>query len=278
MYRGKVFTMRQLTGFGSPEDTNRRMKFMLDHGATGLNVLFDLPTIQMYDSDDPTAQGQVGMSGVCIDSVEDMKRLFEDIPLEEVTISIVTHYPSNTAILFPMFLVMAEEREIPWDRLRGSVQNDTTLEELIRSGPEYLPPKDCFRIQCDNIEFIRKHVPNWNFITLNGYNLREFGTSAVTEMAVAVSNAIETLEEVKARGHDVNGFAERLAFFWSPASDFFEEIARLRAVRRLWYKVMKFRFGADNPRALWMRCHAQTSGVTLIQQEPRPLWGWWSLP
>jgi methylmalonyl-CoA mutase N-terminal domain/subunit len=268
MYRGKGFTMRQLTGFGSPEDTNRRMRFMLDHGATGLNVLFDLPTIQMYDSDDPMAQGQVGMSGVCIDSVEDMKRLFEDIPLDEITISIVTHYPSNTAILFPMFLVMAEERGIPWDRLRGSVQNDTTLEELIRSGPEYVPPKECFRIQCDNIEFIRKCVPKWNFITLNGYNLREFGTSAITEMAVAVSNAIETLEELRTRGHDVNAIAERLAFFWSPASDFFEEIARLRAVRRLWYKVMKFRFGANNPRALWMRCHAQTSGVTLVQQEP----------
>lgn len=268
MYRGKGFTMRQLTGFGSPEDTNRRMKFMLDHGATGLNVLFDLPTIQMYDSDDPMAQGQVGMSGVCIDSVEDMKLLFADIPLEEVTISIVTHYPSNTAILFPMFLVMAEERGIPWDRLRGSVQNDTTLEELIRSGAEYIPPKDCFRIQCDNIEFIRKCVPKWNFITLNGYNLREFGTSAVTEMAVAVSNAIETLEELRARGHDVNEVAERLAFFWSPSSDFFEEIARLRAVRRLWYKVMKLRFGASNPRAHWMRCHAQTSGVTLVQQEP----------
>ncbi len=268
MYRGKGFTMRQLTGFGSPEDTNQRMRFMLDHGATGLNVLFDLPTIQMYDSDDPMAQGQVGMSGVCVDSVEDMKLLFKDIPLDEVTVSIVTHYPSNTAILFPMFLVMAEERGIPWDRLRGSVQNDITLEELIRSGPEYIPPKDCFRIQCDNIAFIRKYVPKWNFITLNGYNLREFGTSAVTEMAVAVSNAIETLEEMGARGHDVNDIAERLAFFWSPASDFFEEIARLRAVRRLWYKVMKFRFGAENPRALWMRCHAQTSGVSLVQQEP----------
>lgn len=268
MYRGKGFTMRQLTGFGSPEDTNRRMKFMLDHGATGLNVLFDLPTIQMYDSDDPMAQGQVGMSGVCIDSVEDMKLLFADIPLEEVTISVVTHYPSNTAILFPMFLVVAEERGIPWDRLRGSVQNDTTLEELIRSGAEYIPPRDCFRIQCDNIAFIRKNVPKWNFITLNGYNLREFGTSAVTEMAVAVSNAIETLEELRSRGHDVNEVAERLAFFWSPASDFFEEIARLRAVRRLWYKIIKLRFGVSNPRAQWMRCHAQTSGVTLVQQEP----------
>ena len=202
MYRGREFTMRQLTGFGSPEDTNRRIKFMLDHGATGLNILFDIPTIQMYDSDDPLSEGQVGMSGVCVDSIEDMNLIFKDIPLDEVTISIVTHYPSNTAILFPMFLVLAEERGIPWDKLRGSVQNDVTLEELIRSGPEYTPPQDCFRIQCDNIEFIRENVPQWNFITLNGYNLREFGTSAVTEMAVAVANGIETLEEMVRRGYN----------------------------------------------------------------------------
>jgi len=268
MYRGREFTMRQLTGFGSPEDTNERIKFMLDHGATGLNILFDIPTIQMYDSDDPLSQGQVGMSGVCVDSVEDMGLIFKDIPLDEVTVSIVTHYPSNTAILFPMFLVLAEERGIPWDKLRGSVQNDVTLEELIRSGPEYVPPKDCFRIQCDNIEFIRKNVPQWNFITLNGYNLREFGTSGVTEMAVAVANGIETIEEMISRGHDVDTIAGRLAFFWSPASDFFEEIARLRAVRRLWYKIMKHRFNAKDPRSMWMRCHVQTSGVSLVQQEP----------
>lgn len=155
MYRGRYFTMRQLTGFGSPEHTNKRMKFMLNHGATGLNVLFDLPTIQMYDSDDPMSVCQVGMSGVCIDSIEDMDELFRDIPLDQVTISIVTHYPSNTAILFPMFLALAEERGIPWEKLRGSVQKDTTLEQLIRSGAEYIPPEDCFRLQCDNIQFLR---------------------------------------------------------------------------------------------------------------------------
>jgi methylmalonyl-CoA mutase N-terminal domain/subunit len=268
MYRGREFTMRQLTGFGSPEHTNKRMKFMLDHGATGLNVLFDLPTIQMYDSDDPLSEGQVGMSGVCIDSVEDMSLLFKDIPLHEVTISMVTHYPSNTAILFPMFLVLAEERGIPWDKLQGSVQNDITLEELVRSGAEYIPPQDCFRLQCDNIEFIRENVPKWNFMTLNGYNLREFGTSAVTEMAVAVANGIETLDELATRGHDVDSIADRLAFFWSLANDFFEELSRIRAVRRLWHKIMKYRFNAKNPRAMWMRCHVQTSGVCLIQQEP----------
>ncbi|MFP4087353.1 MAG: methylmalonyl-CoA mutase [Desulfobacteraceae bacterium] len=269
MYRGREFTMRQLTGFGSPEQTNERLKFMLDHGATGLNILFDLPTIQMYDSDDPFAVGQVGMSGVCVDSVEDMARLFKDVPLDEVTISIVTHYPSNTAILFPMFLALAEERGIPWENLKGSVQNDITLEELIRSGSEYIPPKDCFRIQCDNIEFIRKHVPKWNFVTLNGYNLREFGTSAITEMAVAISNGMEILEEMVKRGHEVDSTADRLAFFWSTANDFFEEVARIRAVRKLWYKIVKHRFHAQNPRAMLMRCHVQTSGVCLIQEEPR---------
>ena len=268
MYRGREFTMRQLTGFGSPEDTNGRMKFMLDHGATGLNILFDIPTIQMYDSDDPFSQGQVGMSGVCVDSVEDMDILFKDIRLDEITVSLVTHYPSNTAILFPMFLALAEERGIPWEKLRGSVQNDTTLEEVIRSGAEFIAPRDCFRIQCDNIEFIRKNVPQWNFITLNGYNLREFGTSGVTEMAVAVANGIATLKEMIRRGYEVDSVADRLAFFWSPASDFFEEAARLRAVRRLWYKIMKYRFQAKNPRSMWMRCHVQTSGVSLIQQEP----------
>jgi methylmalonyl-CoA mutase N-terminal domain/subunit len=208
MYRGREFTMRQLTGFGGPEETNERIKFMLANGATGLNVLFDIPTIQMYDSDDPLSKGQVGMSGVACDSVEDMDLIFKDIPLDKVTVSIVTHYPSNTAILFPMFLAMAERRGIPWDRLRGSVQNDITLEEVVRSGAEYIPPKDCFRIQCDNIEFIRENVPLWNFVTYNGYNLREFGASGVTEMAVAVANAIRTLEEMLQRGHDVDWVAE----------------------------------------------------------------------
>ena len=268
MYRGKEFTMRQLTGFGGPEETNQRIKFMLAHGATGINALFDLPTIQMYDSDDPLSKGQVGMSGVAIDSTEDMELLFRDIPLDQVTVSLVTHYPSNTAILFPMYLALAERRGISWDKLRGSVQNDITLEEVVRSGPEYIPPKDCFRIQCDNIEFIRQQVPLWNFVTFNGYNLREFGTSGVTEMAVALVNAIGTVEEMLRRGHGVDWIGERLAFFWSPGNDFFEEVARIRAVRRLWFRIMKYRFHAKSPRSMWMRCHVQTSGVSLMREEP----------
>ena len=268
MYRGKKFTKRQLAGFGGPEETNERIKFLLDHGATGISIIFDLPTIQMYDSDDPVSQGQVGMSGVAVDSVDDMDLLFKDIPLDQVTVSLVTHYPSNTAILFPMYLALAERRGIPWDKLRGSVQNDITLEEVVRSGPEYIPPRECFRIQCDNIEFIREKVPLWNFITLNGYNLREFGTSAVTEMASALANAVETVEEIVARGHDVDWIGQRLAFFWSIGNDFFEEIARIRAIRRLWSKIMKYKFAARDPRSCWMRCHAQTSGVSLTRREP----------
>ena len=268
MYRGRAFTRRQLAGYGSPEDTNERIKFLLDHGATGISIIFDLPTIQMYDSDDPVSMGQVGMSGVAIDSVEDMDLLFKDIALDEVTVSLVSHYPSNSAILFPMYLALAKRRGIPWDRLKGSIQNDITLEEVVRSGPEYIPPEDCFRIQCDNIEFIRREVPLWNFMTINGYNLREFGTSAVTEMAVALANAIETLETLQARGHDADWLGRRLAFFWSIGNDFFEEVARIRAVRRLWHRIMTHRFGARDPRATWMRCHVQTSGVSLTRQEP----------
>jgi methylmalonyl-CoA mutase N-terminal domain/subunit len=268
MYRGRGFTRRQLAGYGGPEDTNERIKFLLDHGATGISIIFDLPTIQMYDSDDPVSTGQVGMSGVAIDSVDDMDRLFKGIALDEVTVSLVTHYPSNSAILFPMYLALAKRRGIPWERLKGSIQNDITLEEVVRSGPEYIPPPDCFRIQCDNIEFIRQHVPLWNFMTVNGYNLREFGTSAVTEMAVALINAIETLETLKDRGHDSEWLGRRMAFFWSIGNDFFEEVARIRAVRRLWHRIMKHRFGAQDPRATWMRCHVQTSGVSLTRQEP----------
>lgn len=268
MYRGRSFTRRQLAGFGSPEDTNQRMRFLLDHGATGLSVLFDLPTIQMYDSDDPLSAGQVGMSGVAVDSVEDMDLVFKDVDLGEVTISLVTHYPSNSAILFPMYLALAERRGIPWERLRGSIQNDITLEEVVRSGPEYIPPRACFRVQCDNIEFIRQNVANWNFQTVNGYNLREFGTSAVTEMAVAMANAIQTIEELERRGHEPEWVGRRLAFFWSIGNDFFEEAARIRAARRLWHRIMKHRFGAKDPKSTWMRCHVQTSGVSLTRAEP----------
>ena len=268
MYRGRTFTMRQLFGAGSPEECNQRMKTLLEHGATGTNWALDLATVQMFDSDEPEAKGQVATVGVPIDCVEDMEVICRDIPIDKVSASIVTHYPRNTAIIFPMYLVMAERRGIPWDKLPGSVQNDFIMESVVRSASEYIPPKDDFRIQCDNIEFIRKNVPLWNYVTLNGYNLREWGTSGITEMAVAVANGIEILKEMARRGHDIDWVAERLAFFWAPANDFFEEVARIRAVRRLWYKIMKYRFEAQKPRSMWMRCHVQTSGVSLTREEP----------
>ena len=268
MYRGRTFTMRQLSSAGSPEYINRRLKMLLEHGATGTNLALDLATVQMFDSDEPEALGQVGTVGVPVDCVEDMEVIYKDIPLDKISASIVTHYPRNTAIIFPMYLVMAERRGIPWDKLPGSVQNDFIMENLVRSASEYIPPKDDFRVQCDNIEFLRKNVPLWNYVTLNGYNLREWGTSGITEMSVAVANAIEILKEMMRRGHDIDWAAERLAFFWAPANDFFEEVARLRAVRRLWYKIMKYRFDAKRPRSMWMRCHVQTSGVSLTREEP----------
>ena len=268
MYRGRAFTMRQLFGAGSPAECNKRMKILLEHGATGTNWALDLATVQMFDSDEPEAKGQVATVGVPIDCVEDMEVICKDIPIDKVSASIVTHYPRNTAIIFPMYLVMADRRGIPWDKLPGSVQNDFIMESLVRSASEYIPPKDVFRIQCDNIEFIRKNVPQWNYITLNGYNLREWGASGITEMAVALANAIATLEEMSRRGHDIDWVAERLAFFWAPANDFFEEVARIRAVRRLWYRIMKYRFGSQKPRSMWMRCHVQTSGVSLTREEP----------
>jgi methylmalonyl-CoA mutase N-terminal domain/subunit len=268
MYRGREFTMRQLCGFGSPEATNERIRFLLAHGATGVNIVFDLPTIQEYDSDDPMARGQVGMGGVAIDSVDDMERLFRAVPIDEISVSLVTHYPTNTAILFAMYLVMAERRGISWDKLNGSVQNDLVMEEVVRGAPKFIPPKECFRIQCDNIAFIREHVPRWNCITFNGYNLREAGTSAITETAVAMANAIESLKEMTRRGYDADWVAERIAFFWDVSNDFFEEIARLRAARRLWFRIMKYRFGAKSVRSMWMRCHVQTSGLCLAREEP----------
>lgn len=268
MYRGRAFTMRPLPGAGSPEEMNKRFKFLIERGATGINVALDLATVQMFDSDEPEAKGQVGVVGVPIDCVQDMEVIFKDIPIDKISVSVITHYPRNTSILFPMYLVMAEKMGIPWDKLIGSVQNDFIMENVVRGASEYIPPRDDFRVQCDNIEFLRKEVPRWNYITLNGYNLREEGTSGITEMAVAISNAIEILKEMIGRGYDADWVGRRMAFFWSFANDFFEEIARLRAIRRLWYKIMKYRFDAKDPRSMWMRCHIQTSGISLMREEP----------
>lgn len=268
MYRGRPFTIRQLAGFGGPEDCNNRLKFLLKQGSTGINIVFDLPTIRGYSSEDPEAEGNVGQCGVTIDSIEDMHTLFAGIPIDTISVSLVTHLPSVTTILLAMYLVMADERGIRWEKLAGTSQNDFLMETTIGSAPQIMPPQDSFRLQCDVIEFVTGRLPRWNPISYNGYNLREAGTNAVQEVAVAISNAIHTIEELQKRGLDVDAFAPRLSFFWDLCNDFFEEIAKCRASRRVWYKIMKEHFGAKNQRSMWMRFHVQTSGVSLTAIEP----------
>lgn len=251
MYRGRPWTVRQLAGGGTPEQVNARIRFLLSSGATGISVLFDVPTIQMYDSDEPESIGMVGVVGAPVDTVDDMDAVFRGIALDEVSVSLVTHYPSNTAALMGMYLALAERRGIPWAALRGSVQNDMVMEEVVRSAPEFIPPAACFQVQLDNIAFLLEHCPKWNVATFNGYNLREFGADIILESAVALVNAYETQLHLPAA-------RDRLAFFWCIGSSFFDEIARLRAVREVWWNLTKGK----------LRCHCQTSGISLSRFEP----------
>lgn len=268
MYRGRLFTVRQLAGFGAPEDCNERIKFLLANGATGVNIVFDLPTIRGYNSDDPEAEGNVGQCGVTIDSLEDMERLFDQVPVDQVSVSLVTHLPSVTVALLSMYLVMAEKRGIPFEKLAGTTQNDFLMETTVGSGPEILPPRASFRLQCDAIEYAARRLPRWNPVSYNGYNLREAGTNAVQEVAVAIANAIATAEELIRRGLPVDAFARRMSFFWDLCNDFFEEIAKCRASRKVFYEVMQNRFQAKDERSCLMRFHVQTAGITLTKVEP----------
>ncbi len=268
MYRGRLFTVRQLAGFGAPEDCNKRIKFLLDNGATGVNIVFDLPTIRGYNSDDPAAEGNVGVCGVAIDSLEDMEALFDEVPIDKISSSVVTHMPSTTVVLMAMYIVMAEQRGIPLEKLSGTNQNDFLMETTIGSAPEIIPPKASFRLQCDAIEYATKHLPRWNPVSYNGYNLREAGTSAVQEVAIALANAIATAEELIRRGNDIDAFAKRMSFFWDLCNDFFEEIAKCRASRIVFQEVMRHRFKAKNPKSQLMRFHVQTAGITLTAVEP----------
>lgn len=268
MYRGRPFTIRQIAGFGSPEDCNQRMRFFLEKGGTGLNIVLDLPTIRGYDSDSPQAEGNVGQCGVAIDSVEDMKALFHGLPIDKVSVSLVTHLPSTTVVLLSMYLVMAEEKGISFEKLAGTTQNDFLMETAIGSAPEILPPLHSFRIQCDVIDYATGLLPRWNPVSYNGYNLREAGTDAVTEVGVAVANAEATARELMTRGRGPDTFLPRFSFFWDLHNDFFEEIAKCRASRRVWYKVTSERLGAKNPRSHLMRFHVQTAGITLPSVEP----------
>jgi len=268
MYRGRPFTIRQIAGFGSPEDCNKRMKFFLEKGGTGLNIVLDMPTIRGYDSDSPQAEGNVGQCGVAIDSVEDMKALFQDLPIDKVSVSLVTHLPSTTVILLSMYMVMAEERGIAPHALAGTTQNDFLMETTIGSAPEILPPRHSFWIQCDVIEHATRILPRWNPVSYNGYNLREAGTDAVTEVGIAIANAQATAEELMKRGREPDSFLPRFSFFWDLHNDFFEEIAKCRASRRVWYRVTSEKLGAKNPRSHLMRFHVQTAGITLPSIEP----------
>ena len=268
MYRGRLFTQRQLAGFGSPRDLNKRFRFLLEHGATGLNTLFDLPTIRGYDSDSPQAEGNVGHCGCCVDSVEDIEELYEGIPIDQVSVSVVTHLPSTTVCILAMYVVAAQRRGIPLDRLAGTTQNDFIMETCVGSAPEVLPPKHSFRLQCDAVEYAARNLPRWNPISYNGYNLREAGTDAVAEVGVALSNAIQTAEELIRRGLKADQFSRRMSFFWDLCNDFFEEIAKCRASRRVFYEIMRDRFHAEKERSMWMRFHVQTAGITLTAVEP----------
>ena len=268
MYRGRLFTVRQLAGLGAPEDCNQRVKYLLKHGATGINILFDLPTIRGYNSDDPEAEGNVGYCGAAVDSIDDMDTFFADIDLGSISTSIVTHLPSTSLVIPGMYFGVAEKRGTPLQKLAGTCQNDFIMETCVGSAPEILPPAVSFRMQCDVIEWIVKHAPRWNPVSYNGYNLREAGTDAVTEVGVAIANAIATAEELIKRGLNVDDFAPRMSFFWDLHNDFFEEIAKCRASRKVWYKLMKERFGARNENSMRMRFHVQTAGVTLTATEP----------
>ncbi|MGK7376945.1 acyl-CoA mutase large subunit family protein [Planococcus sp. 1R117A] len=268
MYRGRLFTVRQIAGYGTPEDTNARFKFLLKNGATGTSVVLDLPTIRGYDSDDPEGEGHVGAAGVAIDSLEDIEALYDGIPIDEVSSNIVTHLPSTTVVLMAMFTAMAEKKGVPLEKLSGTNQNDFLMETTIGSSLEVLPPKASFRLQCDAIEFASKNLPRWNPVSFNGYNLREAGTTAVQEVACAIANAIATSEELIRRGNKVDDFAKRLSFFWNLFNDFFEEIAKCRASRLVWHEVMKDRFKAQEAKSHLMRFHVQTAGITLTKVEP----------
>lgn len=265
MYRSRFWTMRQYAGFGTAEDSNKRYRFLLSQGQTGLSVAFDLPTQLGLDSDDPRAMGEVGKVGVAIDTLGDMRTLFSDIPLEKVSVSMTIN--ATAAILLAMYLALADERQIPWNQLAGTIQNDL-LKEYIARGTYIFPPRPSMRIAVDILAFCHEKVPQWNTMSISGYHIREAGATAVQELAFTLADAIAYVEEALRNGLDVDAFAPRLSFFLAAHNNLFEEIAKFRAARRLWAGIMKERFKAKNPQSWKFRFHTQTSGVTLFAQEP----------
>ncbi len=265
MYRGRLWTMRQFAGFGLAEETNRRFRYLLSQGQTGLSVAFDYPTLFGYDSDDPSSAGEVGRCGVAIDSLADMEALFDGIRLDEVTTSMTTNSPA--AMIWAMYLVTAERQGAGWADLSGTIQNDI-LKEYIAQKTYIFPPRPSMRLITDIIAFATKHVPRWNTISISGYHIREAGSTAVQELAFTLRDGIEYVEHATRAGLAVDEFAPRLSFFFDIHNDFFEEIAKLRAARRMWARTMRERFGARNSRSLLCRIHSQTAGVSLTAQQP----------
>jgi len=264
-YRGKLWTMRQFAGFGSARDTNERYKFLLAHGQTGLSVAFDFPTLMGYDSDHPRSEGEVGKCGVAISSLADMEVLFDGIPLDKVSTSMTINGPA--VILYCFYIAAAEKQGVDPAALRGTIQNDILKEYMAQHAWVY-PIEPALRLIVDCFEWSAQHVPQWNTISISGYHIREAGATAAQELAFTLADGFTYVERGIARGLDVDTFAPRLSFFWDIHNDFFEEIAKLRAARRIWARHMKERYGAKDPRSLVMRFHSQTAGVTLTAQQP----------
>jgi methylmalonyl-CoA mutase N-terminal domain/subunit len=265
MYRGKVWTMRQFSGFATPEDTNQRLHYLLAQGQTGLSIAFDLPTLMGYDSDHPLAQGEVGKCGVAVSSLADMETLLAGLPLEEITTSMTINSPA--AMIWAMYLVVAEKNGAEWKKISGTTQNDI-LKEYIAQKEYIFPPRPSMRLIVDTITFGARQVPRWNPISISGYHIREAGSTAVQELAFTLRDGIEYLEWVLRTGMNVDEFAPRLSFFFNAHNDLFEEIAKYRAAREIWARVMRERFGATNPRSWLCRFHTQTAGCSLTAQQP----------
>ena len=264
-YRGKLWTMRQFAGFGTARETNQRYKFLLSQGQTGLSVAFDFPTLMGYDSDHIRSEGEVGKCGVAISSLADMETLFEGIPLDKVSTSMTINGPA--IILLCFYIAAAEKQGVDASKLQGTVQNDI-LKEYMAQHAWCFPIEPALRLIVDGFEWCAQHAPNWNTISISGYHIREAGSTAAQELAFTLADGFTYVERGVARGLDVDEFAPRLSFFWDIHNDFFEEIAKLRAARRIWARHLKERFGAKNPRSWMMRFHSQTAGVTLTAQQP----------
>jgi methylmalonyl-CoA mutase N-terminal domain/subunit len=266
MYRGRPWTRRQIAGFGTARSTNERFRFLLDHGQTGLSTDFDHPTLTGYDSDDELCEGEVGRLGVAVDSISDMDELFDAIPLDQVGISFTINHPAIT--MLGMFLAVAEARGVSWDALRGTVQNDS-LKEFHGQKTYALPPRPSLKVTTDIVEYCTRHVPNWYTISISGYHTREAGADAVQELAFTLAQGMAYAESAMARGLDIDEFAPRLSYFFGCHNDLFEEVAKFRAARRMWARIVKERYKAKNPESMRMRFHTQTLGSTLVREGPK---------